>query len=98
MEPSGPPKRLRLRRPDRCARCGHEFTPGDEALWYRDARVVTCLVCLPVTDRRTTGKTESEVAAEPEVLAGTAGASARREYDHRRQKREDRARERLGRL
>ena len=37
-------------------------------------------------------------AAEPEVLAGTAGASARREYDHRRQKREDRARKRLGRV
>lgn len=75
---------MRLRRADRCVRCGHEFAPGDEALWYAQARVVTCVECL-VED------------AGLDVMAGTPGASARREYQRRRQKREDSARRRLGR-
>jgi hypothetical protein len=99
MEPSGPSKRLRLRQPDRCARCGREFNPGDEGLWYREAKVVTCVKCPADTeDAEPAVAVEPELASEPDVQAGTAGDSARREYDRRRQKREDHARDRLGRL
>ncbi len=86
---------MRLRRPDRCARCSREFNPGDEALWYREVKLVTCLEC-PADPQLGSGTADPTGVAE--VQAGTAGASARREYDRRRQKREDDARERLGAL
>jgi hypothetical protein len=74
-------KRLRLRRPDRCGVCDHEFAAGDEAIWDRVSRTVTCVGC--------------DVRRAP-VRAGQAGASALREYERRQQRREQRARERLG--
>ena len=74
------PKRLRLRRPDRCMVCDCELPPGQEAVWHRDLRRVSCLLCSP---------------AEASV-AGEAGASALREYERRRQRREQHARETLG--
>lgn len=99
MQPSGPAKRLRLRRPDRCVRCGRGFSAGDEALWYREARVVTCVECSDMTAVAGAAvDLEPDLAVQPDVEIGTAGASARREYDRRRRQREDHARERLGRL
>jgi hypothetical protein len=96
MEPSGVSKRLRLRRADRCARCGQEFSPGDEALWYAEVKLVTCLEC--PGDVPDDGANEVDPAGGSEVKAGTAGASAQREYDRRRQKREDHGRDQLGSL
>jgi Nuclease-related domain len=84
MEPSGTSKRLRLRRPDRCVRCGREFSAGDEALWYRESRQVTFVEC----------KDDASVDLE----ARAPGASAQREYGRRHQQREDYARQRRGRL
>jgi hypothetical protein len=81
VHPSGRSKRLRLRRADRCLACGRELAVGDEALWHRDIRRVTCVGC-PVDDTT--------------VVEGAAGASALREYARRRQRREEHARERLG--
>jgi Nuclease-related domain len=76
-------KRLRLRRPDRCAVCDHELAAGDEAIWDPASRTVACLGCdLP----------------EAPVVEGQAGASALREYERRRLRREHHAREKLGRL
>lgn len=99
MEVSGPSKQLRLRRPDHCARCGRAFTPGDEALWYGEVKLVTCVQCPNDTREDTTISTgQREATRETDVDAGTAGASARGEHDRRRQKREDNARERLGSL
>ena len=83
MDSLGSSKRLRLRKADNCARCGHEFAVGDAALWYREARVVTCIECQP------------DVAAEP-VDVGIAGASALRKYERDQQKREAYAREHYG--
>jgi hypothetical protein len=74
-------KRLCLRRPDRCAVCGQELATGDEAVWDRVSRAVTCLGC---------------DLGEAPVLEGGAGASALREYERRRRSREQRAREKLG--
>lgn len=74
-------RRLRLRRPDRCATCDAELPTGAEAIWYPGPRLVTCVDC---------------VLAPPPVDAGTAGASALREYERRHKRREDHARQKLG--
>lgn len=81
MEPAGGSKRLRLRRADRCLACDRELAVGDEAVWHRDIRRVTCVGC------RVDGRAVDE---------GTAGASALREYERRHRRREEHARERLG--
>lgn len=73
-------KRLRLRRPDRCMVCGSELRVGQEAVWHRDIRRVSCLAC--------------SLASRPDT--GRAGASARREYERRRHRREGHARGKLG--
>jgi hypothetical protein len=80
---SEPRKRLRLRRPDRCAVCDRALAVGDEAVWYRHPRTVTCLGCDP---------------GETTVIEGQAGASALREHQRRRERREQRAGDKLGRL
>lgn len=74
-------KRLRLRRPGSCLVCERELAVGQEAVWHRDLRQVTCLGCEP---------------GAPPVLEGEAGASALREYERRHRRREDHAREKLG--
>ncbi|HUZ69625.1 MAG TPA: nuclease-related domain-containing protein [Candidatus Saccharimonadales bacterium] len=72
---------LRLRRSDRCALCDHELAAGDEAIWDPVSRTVTCLGC---------------DLGEAPVVEGQAGASAFREYERRRQRREQHARDKLG--
>jgi hypothetical protein len=104
-------KRLRLRRSDRCATCEKELAAGVEALWYRGPRVVTCLGCVLESPSAQELDLESAVREEaaleplllleteqeaPPVDVGTAGASALREYERRRNKREDHARQSLG--
>ena len=81
MNSSDRSKRLRLRQAGRCLVCGRELAVGDEAVWHRDIREVTCVGC------------RLQSAA---VVEGKAGASALREYERRRRRREDRAREKLG--
>jgi hypothetical protein len=78
------PKRLRIRYPGECVVCRCTLVVGEEALWDRGSRTLTCLTC----------------ASPPPaaVTEGEAGGSARREYDRRHAKREQYARERLGAL
>jgi hypothetical protein len=81
MEAPGRSKRLRLRRADRCLACDRELAAGDEAIWHRDVRRVTCVGCY---------------VADTDVVEGPAGGSALRQYDRRHRRREQHARERLG--
>jgi hypothetical protein len=83
MAPPAGSKSLRLRRPDRCAVCELELPAGQQALWYRATRLVTCVSC---------------TLEAPEIVEGVPGASAQREYDRRHAQREDRARQKLGTL
>lgn len=73
-------KRLRLRRPDRCMVCDCELPVGREAVWHPEIKQVSCLAC----------------SSESGPTAGRAGASALREYERRRQRREQHARDTLG--
>lgn len=70
-------KRMRLRYAGSCRVCGTALDAGTEAIYERSLRSVRCVSCSP-----TTKPAES----------GTAGASARREHERRRAKREDRIR------
>ena len=101
-------KTMRLRYAGHCGKCEIELPAGTTAVYHRDTKSVTCLVCLaePIPSApRTTGPVlpesfdDAESALldlgpeQSEVFAGVAGASAQREYERRKNKRETRIRE-----
>ncbi|HUY74524.1 MAG TPA: nuclease-related domain-containing protein [Candidatus Dormibacteraeota bacterium] len=79
-------QRLRLRYPSKCVLCGQDLAKGSEALYHRAARTTRCVSCPP--NRLPT--------PERALDAGTAGASAHREYERRRTARDARVKARLG--
>jgi hypothetical protein len=82
----GDARRLRLRYPGTCARCGSALDRGTDA-WYRRAtREVRCLACGPFD------RFDEPPAPDP----GVAGASAQREYERRHANRETRVKDRWG--
>lgn len=83
MSPEGG-KRITLRRPDRCAVCGHELRAGDAGVWYQATRTVKCMDC------------STAIVTDAIVDPGAPGASAMRKYEDLRAARERRARGRLG--
>ena len=102
------PKTLRLRYSGHCAQCQIELPAGTTASYDRDTNSVTCLACLAQeisSAPQTTGPVlpgsfddaESALvdlgAEQSEVFAGVACASAQREYERRKNKRETRIRE-----
>ncbi len=83
-------KLLALRRPGVCTACSTELPAGTRAGWDSTTRTLRCLSCMPA-DAATVPAMEPAAAAKamPAVTAATrAGASARREYDKRSQRRE----------
>ena len=101
-------KTMCLRYAGHCGRCEIELPAGTTAVYHRDTRSVTCLACLAEqipSASQTTGPVFPECfddAGRPilelgpeqsEVFAGVAGASAQREYERRKNKREARIRE-----
>lgn len=86
-----PLKSMRLRYPGRCRGCGRELAAGAAAVYDSATRTVLCATCnaerAPESDEEP-GSTESEL-----VEPGTAGASARRKYEHLKNAREARIRE-----
>ena len=81
MAPPPGAKSLQLRRPGRCAACSTELAAGQQALWYRGPRLVTCIGCS---------------LEPPAAVLGVPGTSAQREYDRRHNERVARARQKLG--
>ncbi|MFB7892173.1 nuclease-related domain-containing protein [Microbacterium sp. NPDC056044] len=69
-------KRMRLRYAGTCRLCARELPAGADAVYGRGSKTVRCLDCATAT------------AAD----SGAAGASARREYERRRDRREQRIR------
>jgi hypothetical protein len=97
-----PPNRMRLRYAARCRACGSAISAGTVAVYERESKTVTCVECPPrSTPAAPLSATPVEVpSAEAlpvvelehetehlEVFTGTAGASARREYERRKEKR-----------
>ena len=79
---------MRLQRDDTCVACGVPQPAGSTAHWDGARRTVTCLSCIeqPPASPEPVGP-EPPTAADA-IDAGTAGASAQREYERRQAKRE----------
>lgn len=67
---------MNLRYAGACRRCGTMLAAGDDAVYERTTKAVRCVTCTDTSN----------------AIAGTAGASARREHDRRRESRERRIR------
>jgi hypothetical protein len=89
-------RRLKLRRPDRCVVCDTALPVGTVAFWDAGAKTVTCLECLAGAD--VSGSNGDADRDELVLERGVPGASARRRYERLHAQREQRAREKLGRL
>lgn len=76
-------RRLRLRYPGKCVLCGIELVKDSLAFYDPKAKTVRCVEC------------PSSARAAP-IDAGTAGGSARHEYERRRAAREARVKAQLG--
>jgi hypothetical protein len=89
---------MRLRYRGTCDRCGTTLDAGARAGYLRAARRVRCLGCLDVaeadapSDRTPTRPATADPMPPSPVEPGTAGSSARREYERRVAKREERVR------
>ena len=83
-EPISDDKRMRLRYSGTCRVCSVELPAKAEAIYERSSKTVRCL----------THDTATDASPEPleEVDSGSPGASARREFERRKAKREERTR------
>ncbi|GAA1098250.1 hypothetical protein GCM10009668_14590 [Nocardioides dubius] len=93
--PQSGEKRMRLRYDGVCRLCGASLPAGVEAVYERATKTVRCLECAPAGAPNAPEPSDStaESKAEPPTSApDVAGASARREYERRKAKREKRIR------
>jgi hypothetical protein len=88
--PAPDEKRLRLRYAGTCRLCGVALPAKAEAIYERSSKTVRCLT-------HDQGPDEPTALEEP-VEAGTPGASARREFERRKARREERTRTKHPRL
>lgn len=88
---------MRLRYAGTCTRCGSDLAARSEAFYDPSTKSVCCLVCpaeSPAMPPDPVAPTDGHVLAD----GGIAGSSARREYERRRAKDEERIRKKWGKL
>lgn len=91
-------KRMKLRYAGSCWRCGMRLEAGVTADYDRASKTVACIACAPrraIPERAESTETPRyaitpDVPVELEVVDGTAGGSAVREFDRRHEARRDR--------
>jgi hypothetical protein len=86
-----PDKRMKLRYAGACRLCGVELAARQEAIYERATKTVRCVECSTVD----VASEAPGPAVQPELSAfesGVAGASAQREYERRKGRREERIR------
>lgn len=106
-----PDKRMKLRYAGTCRLCGTALPAKAEAIYEPSRRTVRCVACpqTPATSAVQADPVADPIAleeqapsaatpVEPPLDLGQAGASARREYERRKAKDEQRVRDRFGRL
>lgn len=95
-------KRMKLRYAGVCRLCGIDLPARADAIYERATKTVRCVEC-----SSDVASSEGDVSLEdqsgsvepaPEPDAGVAGSSARREYERRKAKDEERLRQKWGRL
>ncbi len=91
-------KRIRLRYPATCARCGIKLVKGDDAWWSAQAHAVTCVACAAEPNTAPTDDATIPVPSPSAVVRGVAGSSAQAEYERRHQRDRDRIERQWGRL
>jgi hypothetical protein len=88
-------KQMRLRYAGVCRLCGASLAPGTEAVYETETKTVRCLTC--VSEVRSPAPEPLGEDSSP-AESGIAGASARREYERRKAKDEEKLRGKWGRL
>lgn len=88
-------KKMRLRRAGACRVCSVPLLAGTEAIYEAETKTVRCLECVPDTVSSEPGPSG---ANSSRTESGVAGSSARREYERRKAKDEEKLREKWGRL
>lgn len=91
-------RQLRLRYPTTCRTCGADLSAGTSAWWDPDAKRASCLGCHEATLASSPAATANPVEPPREWPVASAGASAEREYERRRDNREQRVREKYPRI
>jgi Nuclease-related domain len=81
---------ISLRFADECSTCGAHLAPSTKAHWDKESHEATCLQC--VLDRQASQTIDEAlleaIGVPKKPDSGTAGASAKREYERRHEKRE----------
>ncbi|ABL80568.1 MULTISPECIES: nuclease-related domain-containing protein [unclassified Nocardioides] len=91
-------KQMKLRYAGTCRVCGTDLPARAEAIYERTTKSVRCVACPSAPPE--SGEHEAGVTAEAEATpeSGVAGSSARREFERRRAKDEERLRKKWGRF
>jgi hypothetical protein len=100
MMPEMVEKLMRLRYPAICSHCESALAPGTQGWWDPDEKEAICPDCHRFDHSQqpaAPGEVRSEAAAQSETPeSGEAGASARRIYEGKRRRREERIEEKWG--
>lgn len=91
-------KRMKLRYAGVCRICGAALPARDEAIYERSAKTVRCVGCPTASAPTPLAGDDEAPALETQSDAGIAGSSARREYQRRKTKDEERLRQKWGKL
>lgn len=91
-------KQMRLRYAGTCRVCGTSLPAGIEAVYDSETKTVRCLECAHQAREPMPIDLEPPSDLSLAAQSGVAGSSARREYERRRAKDEERLREKWGRL
>ena len=93
-------KLIRLRYPAICSHCESALPPGTQGWWHSDEKVAVCPECHCLDDGQQPpvgGEVKTEAPAQIETPeSGEAGASARKIYEGKRRRREERIEEKWG--
>lgn len=88
---------MRLRYAGTCRVCSVELPKGSDAVYERSTKSVRCVSCVVPIAAAAEPATQTDRAAE-DVDSGVPGASARREFERRHARREERVRSKHKRL
>jgi hypothetical protein len=91
-------KRMKLRYAGRCRLCGTYLPAQAEAVYEPATRTVRCITCTVVTEPVTSRAEPGNFRSRRVASSGVAGSSARREYERRKAKDEERLRRKWGRF
>jgi len=80
---SDQPRWIRMRFPGRCRLCGRDLRKGEKVLYEPANSTVRCLMCVPPSQKPVSTEPPPNYRKAPPT-PGSAGASARREYERRR--------------